>query len=63
MPESRTSGDLRIYHEADRACAERLAAVIGRLPEVGRPIRVISLDGRYRGLPNNQMELWLPQLD
>ena len=60
---ARTLGDVRIYNEAQRPCGEHLAEVVAALPEVDRPIRVISLADRYRGLPGNQMELWLPALN
>lgn len=62
VPDANTSGDLRIYWEAQRPCAEELAAMLSDLPQIGRPIRIISLEGRYRGLPTGQMELWLPKL-
>ena len=62
VPGSNTLGDLRIYWDAQRPCAEELAAILSDLPEIGRPIRIISLEGRYRGLPQGQMELWLPAL-
>ncbi len=61
-PTGRTSGDLRIYWEDQRPCAEALAGIVGGLPEVDRPIRVLSLADRYNGLPHGQMELWLPAL-
>jgi hypothetical protein len=63
VPEANTSGDLRIYWEAQRPCAEELAAILSALPGIDRPIRIISLEGRYRGLPTGQMELWLPALN
>jgi hypothetical protein len=62
VPDSNTSGDLRIYWDAQRPCAEELAGILSDLPEIDRPIRIISLEGRYRGLPQGQMELWLPVL-
>ena len=58
-----STGDVRIYWEAQRPCAEELAGVIASQPEIGRPIEVISLAETYRGLPANAMELWLPPLD
>ncbi len=61
-PEARTSGDVRIYSEAQRPCAEALAAAVGAQPEIGRDIRIISLADRYAGLPPGQLELWLPAL-
>lgn len=63
VPKGVTNGDLRIYAEAQRKCADSLAAIIGGLPEVARPIRVISLAARYRNPPGNQMELWLPAFE
>jgi len=46
-----------------------LTLVAGRRPsrapslrQMERPIQAISLDRRYRGLPDNQMERWLPRL-
>jgi hypothetical protein len=57
----RTAGDVRIYREEDRACGERLAAVVA--DELGlERFAVISLAERYRSLPAGQMELWLPTL-
>lgn len=63
VPKGRTTGDLRIYAESQHGCADSLAAIVAALPEVKRPINVISLADRYRSLPTNQMELWLPSLD
>jgi hypothetical protein len=56
-----TAGDVRYYHAEQRACAEELAAVMAR--STGRPFGVVSLEGSYRNLPENQLELWLPPLD
>jgi hypothetical protein len=61
-PAARTEGDVRIYSEDQRPCAEALAAAVGSDPAVARPISVISLAGRYAGLPQGQIELWLPEL-
>jgi hypothetical protein len=60
-PEGRTTGDLRIYWEDQRPCAEALAALVGA--QLARPIEIVSLAGRYQGLPRGQMELWLPALE
>ena len=62
VPKGTTAGDLRIYSENQRDCAEYIAGLVGALPEVKRPIRVISLAARYKSPPGNQMELWLPAL-
>ncbi len=62
VPKGTTNGDLRIYSENQRDCANRLVEIIGALPQVNRPIRVISLAARYKSPPGNQMELWLPAL-
>jgi hypothetical protein len=61
-PTGRTDGDIRIYREDQRPCAEALAAAVAAQPEVSRPIQVISLADRYAGLPQGQVELWLPPL-
>jgi hypothetical protein len=60
-PTGRTGGDVRIYREDQRPCAEALAAAVDAA--VDRPIRVVSLAGRYAGLPQGQVELWLPALN
>lgn len=59
---SRTSGDVRIYAEAQRPCAEQLARALADWLGRTEPLPVISLAERYRGLPKQQMEIWLPPL-
>jgi hypothetical protein len=60
VPRGRTAGDVRYYHAAQKACADELAAAMARL--TGADFTVISLEGSYRNLPQNQLELWLPPL-
>jgi hypothetical protein len=65
-----TRGDVRFYHEDQRACAGRLAeAVREALPPTPRAealrergLALISLENRYRNLPRGRVEVWLPDL-
>lgn len=55
---TRPVGDVRYYWPEQAACAEALAASLGAA--LAAPFAAISLAGRYRNLPRDRMEIWLP---
>ncbi|MEO1568780.1 MAG: hypothetical protein AAFR94_06105, partial [Pseudomonadota bacterium] len=58
---------IRYYHDAQAGQAARLRTLCADFSEaLGRQswandesYRLISLDGRFKGLPNNRVEIWL----
>lgn len=55
---ARTAGDVRFYWPEQAGCAARLAEALGSA--FGSPFATISLAGRYRNLPRDRVEVWLP---
>lgn len=54
-----TRGDVRFYWPDQIDCARGLAGTLQA--ETGREFATVSLAGRYRNLPLDRMEIWLPR--